>query len=309
MASGLPLVTIVTPAYNQASFLTETIRSVLDQSYPAIEYIVIDDGSTDHTPEILGQFGGQLTAISRPNKGQALTLNEGWARARGQYLGYLSSDDILRPTAIAELVAVMEADPSIVCGFPDCDLIDAGSVVVRRNVCRPFDLAALVVEQECYIGPGALFRASAFAEVGGWRPDLRLAPDREFWMRLARFGRFHFLPVSLAGYRLHPESISYRVVSEQASMEYLAVLDAYFAGSVPPEIAARRDEAYGRAHLLIARNCFRGLRFDRGMHHYHLARTLHPPLSGWRTWAMLGRTIVSKPVRVALARLRRLLGQ
>ena len=304
--ADMPLVSIVTPTYNQADYLAETIESVLAQTYPAIEYIVVDDGSTDGTRDVLASFEGRIAWSSQPNAGQVRTLNAAWERCTGQYLTYLSSDDLLHPEAIARLVQHLERNPEAACVFPDADLIDSTSKVVRGQVCRPFDLQALIVEQECHIGPGALWRQSVHKAVGGWRPDLRLAPDREFWMRVARLGRIDFLPEVLAGYRLHPQSISYKVVSEAASMEYLQVLDAYFAAGVGPGIAERRDEAYGRAHLLIARNCYRGRDFAAGNRHYSEARRLHRPLGGLRYRVQIVRTVLSKPIRATLARLRAL---
>ena len=83
--NDLPLVTIVTPTYNQADYLAETIDSVLAQDYPNIEYIVIDDGSTDHTMEVLKQYEGRIHWERQSNMGQAATLNQGWAMAKGQY--------------------------------------------------------------------------------------------------------------------------------------------------------------------------------------------------------------------------------
>lgn len=303
--AGRPLVTIVTPTYNQANYLAETMESVLAQTYPAIEYIVIDDGSTDHTREVLAQYEGRVAWRTQPNAGQVRTLNSAWNQARGDYIGYLSSDDTLHPEAVARLVAHLEADRGAACAFPDADLIDSTSRIVRRRVCRPFDLAATLVEQECYIGPGALFRRSSYAAVGGWRTDLKLAPDREFWVRLARTGRIDFLPEVLAGYRIHPESISYKVFSEAASLEYIRVLDDYFAAGADPAVETRRDEAYGRAHFLIARNCYRGRDFARGHHHYAIARRLHPPLGSISARLSIVRTVVSKPFRAGIARLRR----
>ena len=82
--SELPLVSIVTPTYNQAAFLAETIETVLSQDYPRIEHIVIDDGSTDNTREILSSYTGRLTWESQPNQGQTPTINKGWERSRGE---------------------------------------------------------------------------------------------------------------------------------------------------------------------------------------------------------------------------------
>lgn len=299
-----PLVTIVTPAYNQAEYLAQTIESVLAQDYRRIEYIVLDDGSTDDTPKVLEKFKGLIRHERHLNMGQARTLNKGWTRAQGKYIGYLSSDDILYPDAIRKLVTVLEADESVVCVFPDCDLIDIRSKVVKRKICRAFDLDDLIVRQECYIGPGALFRRQAFSEVGGWRTELKLAPDREFWIRLASQGRFEFILEPLAGYRMHPHSISYKDVSEDVGREYLWVLDQYFNCPVrapKDSILARKSEAYGYAKLLLARNCFRAGRWARGIELYVEACQLYPPLSRLEVKGRLLRNVISKPARIAMA--------
>lgn len=303
-----PVLSLVTPAYNQGEYLAETVDSVLAQDQPGIDYLVLDDGSSDSTPEVLQRYTGRLAWQRQANMGQVRTLNKGWGRARGKYLAYLSSDDILYPGAVRKLVEVLEADPGIACVFPDCDLIDEESRVIKRNVCRPFDLAQLVVDQECYIGPGAIFRRSAFEAAGGWKPALRLAPDREFWMRLAAQGRIHFHQEALAGYRMHPKSISYKDVSEDASREYIRVLDDYFAQpAVPPAIAVRRQEAYGKATLILARNRFRAGDLKRGLALYAEACRLHPPLRSPAVKLRLLRNVVSKPARVALSALRSVL--
>lgn len=299
---NFPLVSIVTPAYNQAEYLVETIESVLAQDYPNIEYIVLDDGSTDGTPEVLKGYSERVKSVRNENKGQACTLNEGWARTSGKYIGYISSDDILYPDAVRKMIEILDSDNSIVCAFPDCDLIDDRTRVIKKNVCRPFNLSELVVLQECYIGPGALFRRSAFEVVGGWKPELKLAPDREFWMRLAKHGNFEMCQETLAGYRMHPLSISYKDVSEIVSREYLKVLDEYFeTAHVPPDIAARRSEAYGYAHLLLARNCFRAGQLSRGFEVYLEACRLHPPLKSIKSKIKILRSVISKPVRIALS--------
>lgn len=300
-----PLVSIVTPTYNQAEYLAETIESVLAQDYPNIEYIVLDDGSTDSTPEILGRYNGKIFWERHENIGQARTLNKGWSTSKGEIIGYLSSDDILYPGAIRKLVEALVVDETIACVFPDADLIDNQSRIVKKNVCRPFNLGELIVRQECYIGPGALFRRAAFEAVGGWKPNLKLAPDREFWIKLATYGRFEMCQATLAGYRIHTHSISYKDVSEEVGREYLWVLDQYFGGTlIPAEIALRKSEAYGYAHLILARNCFRAGRLRRGWELYKEACHFHAPLGDVLVKIRILRNVVSKPIRIALSAFR-----
>lgn len=295
----LPLVTIVTPTFNQAKFIAETIDSVIAQSYPSIEYIVMNDGSTDNTDQILKSFENKITIIRHANIGQAATLNKGWELASGIYIGYLSSDDLLDPHCVASMVDIL-SDPSTVCAFPNSDLIDASSRTIKRAVCKPFSLIDLVVRQECHIGPGALFRKDAFNRVGGWRPDLRLAPDREFWMRLASQGGIKFDSRSLAKYRLHTESISYNETSDEVSREYLRVLDSYYEKNPSPELLTHKDEAYGRAHLILARNALRSGRWRDGLRYFRRARQLWPPLGSLSVRLTLGRSVVGKPIRAIL---------
>lgn len=308
MTKKFPLVSIVTPAYNQAEYLSETIESVLAQDYPNVEYVVLDDGSTDATPEILKKYSNKIRWERHENMGQARTLNKGWEMSTGTIIGYLSSDDILYPGAIRKLVELIESNNFIVCAFPDSDLIDHQSRIVKKNVCRPFDLGDLIIRQECYIGPGALFRRAAFDSVGGWKTELKLAPDREFWIRLAAHGCFAFCPDVLAGYRMHPDSISYKDVSELVGREYLWVLDQYFGTtSVPVEIESRKSEAYGYAQLILARNCFRAGQIRRGWTLYKEACRLHPPLREASVKVQIIRNVISKPARIALSTFRSLI--
>ncbi len=185
-----PLVSIVTPTYNQADYLAETIRSVLAQDYPHIEYLVLDDGSTDETPAVLHQFDGQIQWERHDNMGQSNTLNKGWQRSRGKYLGYLSSDDRLLPNAISMLVDAIEARPDVSVVYCDFDLIDKSGRLVKKLVAPDFDRTQLVEELNCQPAVGALFRRTVFEQSGGWNPELRKIPDFEFWLRAARFGPF-----------------------------------------------------------------------------------------------------------------------
>lgn len=293
-----PLISIITPTYNREKFIVETVESVLSQTYKNIEYIVVDDGSTDNTLNILDRYKNKIKIINQANMGQVKTLNNAWKNCHGKYIGYLSSDDLLYPNAIHELVTQIEKDNSIVCVFPDSELIDEFSNVVKKNVCRPFDLAETLVTQECYIGPGAIFRKDAFELVGGWCEDLKLAPDREFWIRLSSLGRIEMNQQILAKYRTHPDSGVVKEVSEVVGQEYLRVLDNFYSSNdIPTELSKRKNEAYGYAYLLLARNCFRSGKFIRGKELYVIACKLYPELSSYKYKLRLIRNVLSRPLR------------
>jgi glycosyltransferase involved in cell wall biosynthesis len=223
--SAWPLVTIVTPTYNQADYLAETIESVLAQDYPNIEYIVIDDGSTDQTREILKTYDGRIRWESQENMGQAATLNKGWAMGEGEIIGYLSSDDLLKPNAVTEAVRCLRDHPEVVLVYPDFELIDATGRLVRILKTPDFDYKNMVVNLTCYPGPGAYFRKDLFLVTGGWNCKLRQIPDLEFWIRLSQHGEFERIPIVLASSRIHEASQSFRSVSMGRALEPVAIVN------------------------------------------------------------------------------------
>ena len=307
--SSHPLVTVITPTYNQDQYILETAYSVLSQTYPNIEYIIINDGSTDTTEQVLKKLPKEVVIINQPNVGQSATLNRGWSMAKGKYLAYLSSDDLYAPNLIKRMVDVLENDADTVCAFPNCDQIDENGKVLKRAVCKPFSFAELLIKQECFIGPGAVFRASAFEEEGGWRSDLRLCPDREFWLRLGRRGRIEFVSDVLAFYRTHGGSISYGDVSADAALEFLRITEECYANeaSLPAEVQGRSREAQGYGLFIAAKFALRRGDIRAAIDYYHKARNLNPHLRSFRTLLILIKTTLSKPIRRVITLSRRFL--
>src|SRR5258705_5071646 len=134
MSSCLPTVSIIIPSYNHADYLSQAIDSVLAQDYAAVELIVLDDGSTDATREVLERYKGRFYSETQANIGQAATLNKGWKIARGDILGKLSADDTLLPTAISEAVRALMDNPRALVAYPDFQLIDPDSAPVKNVV-------------------------------------------------------------------------------------------------------------------------------------------------------------------------------
>lgn len=303
----MPKVSIITPVFNGADFLPQAIESVLAQDYPNIEYIVLDDGSTDKTQEILKKYSHQLKWQSHPNMGQSRTLNKGWEMSQGEILGYLSADDVLFPRAVSQLVHELMVDESNMVVFPDCDVIDPYNRVIKKAVCKPFDYDDLVIKQECYIGPGALFRKKAWEQMGGWNSELKMAPDREFWMRVGLLGKIVMYPKTLAYYRMHTKSTSYFQSDFQSAEEYIKVMDSYFErDDIPSRIRNQKKIAYGNAYLMSSRLHLRGGRFNCCFQRLKLAMKANPDIHVFAALLMLSRTTLSRVMHKIIWNIRNL---
>jgi len=306
-----PLVSLITPTYNRLSFIVETIDSVLSQTYFNIEYIIIDDASTDDTYQFLkNKYGNRIKILrNKRNLGQVFSLNKGWSICKGRYIGYLSDDDWLYPDAISELVSTLILNKKSVCVFPDCDLVDKNSIVVKKNICKPFDLEDTLITQRCYIGPGALFKRSAYNKIGGWNHSIRLGPDREFWIRMSKMGDIQMLPRTLAAYRTHSDSTSVKVPSGALCNEYFEVLDDYYLKekNIPPSIANRKNEAYASVYFLMARYDFARRNLSSGITNYKKAFFLDRKFRGIRPFFKLVRNVLGPNLRNILGNLKLLL--
>ena len=278
-------VSLITPTFNQAQFVGATVESVLAQTHTDIEFLVINDGSTDETGHVLRGFGDRIRWIDQENQGQAQTLNRGWTMATGDLLGYLSSDDLLRPEAISQAVATMLAHPEAVACYCDFDLIDSAGRRVRSVQTEDYSKHRLVRDLVCLPGPGAFFRRRAFEAAGGWNPALRQVPDFDFWLRLSRHGDFVRIPKVLADYRVHPESASYRPTTPERADEIIRAVDDFWQADpqdAPEDAAASR----AMAQLIAARTHFSSGRLGQGVRRVIRAWLLTPrrslELLSWR---------------------------
>jgi len=250
-----PLVSIITPAYNRAGFLRETIDSVLSQDYPRIEHIVLDDGSTDETPEVLLEYEGQITTVRHPNMGEARTVNRGIEISHGEIIVVVNSDDPLLPGAVSTAVAFLAEHPGILVAYPDWEEIDHGSNAVRHVAVPEHDYARMVRDHKCYIGPGAFIRRRGFDSAGVRNPKYQYTGDFEFWVRLGLYGPFARMPEALATWRTHPGSVSSTAQGKAMAREHVAMMKEYFSRSdVPGEIRALRRQAMASAHFKAARS-------------------------------------------------------
>lgn len=264
------LVTVVTPVYNQKSTLKETIFSVLSQSYLHIEYIVINDGSTDGVEDVLSEFKGKIRIISQDNSGQAAALNRAWSEASGDYLCYVSADDILYPNCIETLVKSIDGQALVY--YPDYDLIDVNSTIIRTVRTPDFSREDLVCKLICQPGLAAIFSADVFRQIGGWNIDYRFIPDFEFWVRMSSFGKFKRVPKVLGAFRIHNESGSVREISSTASDEIIRFVEGF---SMFPANYCKQMAIF-RAHLMSSRSHFQSRRIYIGIKRFYKAFLTRP---------------------------------
>lgn len=297
MKPTLPKITVVTPSYNQATFLEQTLRSVLDQEYPHLEYIVLDGGSNDGSADIIRGYAASLAHWrSQPDEGQAAALREGFAMATGDILTWLNSDDLLAPGALHTVAAAWNrfGEELIVAG--GCQPFDDGgagdvhyptfqqafSAVEPLPVRRILDLAWHWFPGEFFFQPEVFFPRRAYEAVGGVDPSFHYTMDYDLWVRFALAGvPVVVLPEPLARFREHGE----QKTADRAALhrQMVETANRYLAsGEVDLPAATKR--------LLIASN----------------AAALLPPIrGGWkllkRLRGQLGR--VRRKLDVARARL------
>jgi glycosyltransferase involved in cell wall biosynthesis len=297
-----PLVSIVTPSYNQAAYLEDTIRSVLEQDYEPLEYVVVDDGSTDGSVEIVRRYEGRLAAaIRQENAGQVAALNRGFARTSGAYMGYLNSDDTLLPGAVARMVAELEADQRLLLVYGDALYTDEHGRQTGYLPSREFDVAAMVRACDNHVvQPSTLWRREAWERFGPLNEDGWYFFDFEFFLRFPP-ERVRRIPEPLSTYRIHSEAKSTGAAGSRLARDHARLAEAFFAGDALPEPArpvARQGRAsayllgaefaYDALDLPLARRyVLRGLRLDP-------RRAASPRWSSLAAKTFLPRGVVSR---------------
>lgn len=285
-----PLVTVVTPSFNQGRFIRDTIESVLGQDYPRIEYLVMDGGSTDETVEILKSYGDRLAWVSEPDRGQADAINKGWRRARGEILAYLNSDDTYLPGAVTAVVAALEAHPEAAAVYGEGYHVTETGQVIERYPTEPFDMQRLA--ETCFIcQPTVFLRRRVVEQVRYLDEANQWCMDYDLWIRVARVGTLHFLPRYQATTRLHAET---KTLGQRARAhaEILRTVYRHF-GQVPPSwvyayahaVLGSRDQASARRDAVFIARLI-GISFVTFLRYN--ARVPHTEWRRWGGWLRAG---------------------
>jgi len=203
IANAFPTVSIVTPSYNQAEFLESTIRSVFGQDYPAIEYIVVDGGSTDGSQAIIQQYSSRLAWwVTEPDRGQADAIRKGFNKTSGEILAWLNSDDLYLPGAVRQAVAALQAEPAVGLVYGDAITIDGDGKPLKR-LAFPNWQAQDLIGFRIICQPAVFMRRGVYENSGGIDLDYHFMLDHHLWVRMASRAPIKHIPETWAAARYH----------------------------------------------------------------------------------------------------------
>lgn len=274
----MTLVSIITPSFNQASYLEQTIQSVLDQDHADIEYLIIDGGSIDGSVDIIKKYTSRLAYwVSEKDSGQADAINKGMRRAKGDIVAWLNSDDYYLPGTVTAAVKAFDANPDAVLVYADMLAVDEHGQTFNTFRYKQLTLEDLLSFQ--IIGQPAVFmRRAAFEKAGGLDTSFHFLLDHHLWIRIAAQGRtIVHIPQTWAAARYHAEAKN-RAKASEFGREAFRILDwakTYEPTSYPLSRISRRATA--SAHRVDARYLLDGGKPAASLAAWTRALFIHPP--------------------------------
>lgn len=256
------LISIITPSYNQAAFLEDTLRSVELQTGVEIEHIVVDGGSSDGSVEIIRRRADRLAWwISEPDGGQAEALNKGFRRARGELVAWLNSDDVYLPGAVARMAAALERNPQAGMVFGDALTVDATGRPLNRLQFGPWKLDEFL-RFRIICQPAVMMRRQVL-EQAGWEPGVFIDPgyhfmlDHHLWLRMARLAEVRYIggepfaPLAAARHHVGAKNLRMTGPAAEEILRLLAWIETQ--PDLKARVALQRRQVRGGAHRLAAR--------------------------------------------------------
>lgn len=256
----LPKFSVVIPAYNASPFLADCLNSVLAQTDPDFEAIVVNDGSTDNTLEIAAEFAQRdrrIVLVSRINGGLAAARNSGIAAAKGELVAFLDADDRWCPEKLAAHRQAMDSDPNASVSYDWAAFIDVKGDRTGLHMSQAqINLTHEALLLKNYLGNGstAVVRRYVLEQANGFDPSLRRMVDQELWVRLSFYGhRFHLVPQTLTEYRTHPGSFT---ADTERMLQGLETFLQQIAVYAPDSVERLRPQAIAFTHRWMARAAF-----------------------------------------------------
>jgi glycosyltransferase involved in cell wall biosynthesis len=257
-----PLVSVVIPAYNAAAFIKDCVESVLDQTFRDFELIVVDDGSTDGTAEVLAAYGDRIHCLRQPNGGVSRARNQGVARARGRWVAFLDADDAWTRTKLGRQVEELRRRPDCRACYTAILVADArlNPLAEQRSGRGTVETVDLLVEGNLVTGSASsvVCDKELLIRLGGFDEGLSLCADWDMWLRLASTTSFAYVDEPLVLYRRSSSSMSTNpTVLEQDTLRLLGK-----AFQNRPAEAGLRSQAYGRQYRVLSGSYYRARRYS-----------------------------------------------
>lgn len=207
-----PRVTVVTPSWNSIEFIERTIQSIRSQTYGNIEFIVVDGGSNDGTVETIKRHADAISWwVSEPDGGMYQAINKGLARASGEIIAYLNSDDVYYPDTIAQVVKSFTQHPEADLIYGNLDLIDEKDRVLYNQIYPPFSARHFANANYSMIGqPASFWRSGLLKKIGLFDESFRMVADFDFFLRAGAAGTMIHVDETLAAFRVHAKSLTSR---------------------------------------------------------------------------------------------------
>jgi cellulose synthase/poly-beta-1,6-N-acetylglucosamine synthase-like glycosyltransferase len=289
----LPRVSVIIPTYNNAHFIAATLESVFAQQYHDFEVIVVDDGSTDDTRQVLSPFLDRITYLHQPNSERSAARNNGLSHAGGEYIAFLDSDDLWAPEKLAKQVTVLDANPQISLVFTRARYIDEVGQPVsfsgqtcdggpgQQVVIMDYSIPLLNGNVVAGGGSAAMVRRWMLEKVGKFDLNLVQSEDWDMWLRLAPLGPFAYIPEPLTSYRVYGwKKLLKWQMNAESIQQHMRIVDKHLTGwkCEPLEKVRLRDTALCTALTLAVLAAYQSDQIPAGQEYLRKAVQIDPAL-------------------------------
>jgi glycosyltransferase involved in cell wall biosynthesis len=303
-----PRISIVTPSFNQGQFIEETIRSVLLQDYPNLEYIVIDGGSIDSTRQILKKYNRYITWISEPDEGQTDAINKGLKMASGEIVAYLNSDDIYEPGALMSVARLFCQWDNVAMIYGDIIHIDERSEFLEFHKTGDVNLKQYLMVGEFYLPqPSVFFRKNVINSIGYFNRYLHLAMDYDYWLKIIINFKTRYEPITFSRARIYPQAKS-SALDYKYCDEILAIFNSLFKEH---NLEQYRKDAYGFVHFVGGLTFMKRCKLHEAVKHFGIAFSIDPRylFHPYLYWSVLEVSIGERNARKIRPRIKRIINK
>jgi len=275
-----PKISIITPSYNQGRFIEATIRSIILQGYPNLEYFVIDGGSKDNTIDILKKYEKFITKwVSEPDKGQTHAINKGIKYATGEIIAYLNSDDLYLPESLKTAALYLTSHPDVTMVYGNILHIDKSGDIIERVENEEFDYDQLLSWILYIPQPATFIRGRVIKEIGLFDENLNLAMDHDYWVRIGLNHTIKHIHEYLACARMYPE-----IKSKSRYLDYIYehtyILNKLFSNELATrKISSKKSQYYSSINYFAARGHFFQWKLIKGLKYLINSIKINPKIT------------------------------